>query len=429
MDIYLKVLNWSLDTSQGRSACLPGCPSPRAWSAITRSALLLLLPVVAAFFAGTGAVMMRLRQARRCPARSASCSRLARRSRALGYGAAKLIGLLVGASAARLCRVARDRRRAAGMRACRIIGWRWSAPASRTLLLSVVLFGTLSTSFFPPQNDDFRASTSPCRRAHAEADRGGRRPRRRASFEGSERRARVRARQRRQRPREHRPQEGPQASRAPSSSAHCRRRLRRSPTPASASRARTAAGPTATRATSCSISAATIRCKLTAVANKIAKEMETRPRPARAARRQPARAARNHHQAALRPRRRSRRDDGGAQPDDPHRDARRHRAEQREILAVRPPGADQGLAVGKCAARPLDAREPAGADVERRLGSAEGGRRHRLRLRPDDDQPLEPAPPPGDRRRPRAGRGRRRRLGQGQPAADASRTCRRASRR
>ena len=49
-----------------------------------------------------------------------------------------------------------------------------------------------------------------------------------------------------------------------------------------------------------------------------------------------------------------------------------------------------------------DAREPAGADVERRLGAAEGRRRDRLRLRPDDDPALEPASPPGDRRRPRA---------------------------
>ena len=53
----------------------------------------------------------------------------------------------------------------------------------------------------------------------------------------------------------------------------------------------------------------------------------------------------------------------------------------------------------------------------------------RLRLRPDDDPALEPASPPGDRRRPRARRGRRRRLGQGQRAADAARTCRRAFRR
>ena len=112
--------------------------------------------------------------------------------------------------------------------------------------------------------------------------------------------------------------------------------------------------------------------QLTAVANQIAKEMADRPGPARAARRQPTRAARNHHQAALRPRRRPRRDDRRAQPDDPHRDAWRHRAEQRQILAVRPPGADPACRCPRMPRRDIvDAREPAGADLDRRLGAAE----------------------------------------------------------
>ena len=133
--------------------------------------------------------------------------------------------------------------------------------------------------------------------------------------------------------------------------------------------------------------------QLIAVANKIAKEMADHPRAPRAARRRLARAAGNHHQAALRSRRRPRRDDRGAEPDDPHRDARRHRAEQREILALRPPDSDQRLAVRECPARPFDAREPAGSDVERRLGSAEGGRGYRLRRRTDHDPAHEPDPP------------------------------------
>ena len=95
----------------------------------------------------------------------------------------------------------------------------------------------------------------------------------------------------------------------------------------------------------------------------------------------------------------------------------------------RPAGADQGLAVGKCSARHHDARESAGADLERRFGSAEGRRRHRLRLRPDDHPAVQPAPPAGDRRRSRAGRRPGRRLGQGQRRCRRSRTCRRASRR
>ena len=68
---------------------------------------------------------------------------------------------------------------------------------------------------------------------------------------------------------------------------------------------------------------------------------------ARAARGRRPGAAGDHHQAALRPGRRSRRDDRGAVANDPHRDARRHRAEQRQILARRPPGADHGVHLRK----------------------------------------------------------------------------------
>ena len=64
-----------------------------------------------------------------------------------------------------------------------------------------------------------------------------------------------------------------------------------------------------------------------------------------------AAAARDHDQAAARPRRRPRRDDRGAQPDDPDRDPGRHRPEQRQILAVRPPGADPGRAAADLAAQ------------------------------------------------------------------------------
>ena len=104
-------------------------------------------------------------------------------------------------------------------------------------------------------------------------------------------------------------------------------------------------------------------------------------------------AAGNHHQAALRPCRRPWRDDLGAVADDPHRDHRRHRAEQRQILARRPPGADLGQPVGEQPARPVDAREPAGADRQRRLGAAEVGRRDRLRLGPGDGPAHQPGAP------------------------------------
>ena len=121
--------------------------------------------------------------------------------------------------------------------------------------------------------------------------------------------------------------------------------------------------------------------KLLAAANKIADEMQTIP--GLRAPRVGGDLVRPEivDQAAPGPRRGPRRHDGGAEPDDPHRNAWRYRAEQRQILALRSPGADHRVAVRKLAARHRDAREPAGADVERRLGAAESRRRDRLRLR------------------------------------------------
>ena len=86
------------------------------------------------------------------------------------------------------------------------------------------------------------------------------------------------------------------------------------------------------------------------------------------------------------------------------------------------------LAVGECPARPRDAPESAGADVERRLGAAEGGRRDRFRFRPDDDPAHQPDPPHRGRRRPRAGPRQRRRAGRRSTSSRPSSTCRRASR-
>ena len=164
-----------------------------------------------------------------------------------------------------------------------------------------------------------------------------------------------------------------------------------------------------------------------ATANKIADEMADLAGAARAARRRRPRPAGNHHQAALRPRRRPWRDHRGAEPDDPHRDARRHRPEQRQILARRPPGADHRVAVGECAARPRNARESPGADLERRLGAVEVGRRNRLRLGPDDHPAHQSDPPHRGRRRPRAGPGQPATPGRRSTSCRRSRTCRRAS--
>jgi hypothetical protein len=105
----------------------------------------------------------------------------------------------------------------------------------------------------------------------------------------------------------------------------------------------------------------------------------------RAARPGRSRPARDHHHAAL---------DLAADlgvttrrwPDDPHRDDRRHRPEQRQILAADRQVPIRVVSCPNRAARPVDAREPAGADRERRLGAAEVGRRDQLRLGPDTVQ-------------------------------------------
>src|SRR3546814_15683984 len=85
-------------------------------------------------------------------------------------------------------------------------------------------------------------------------------------------------------------------------------------------------------------------------------------------------AARDHHHPAARPRRRPRRDDGGAQPDNPHRDAGRYRPECGEILAVRPPDPDPGAAVRRFAPQPRDDGESARPDLDLNHGAADIGR-------------------------------------------------------
>jgi multidrug efflux pump subunit AcrB len=152
MDLYLKVLNWSLDTSRANAllARLPRLPRHFGYYAF---AALLALVVVAAFLGGTGAAMMALGKLGLAGAIAFPIAVLV--GAAVGYGAAKLIAFLVelfGSGG--------------------FAGWygimvaRWSArmhdhrltmvgAGIATLLVSIVLFGTLPLSFFPPQNDDF----------------------------------------------------------------------------------------------------------------------------------------------------------------------------------------------------------------------------------------------------------------------------------
>ena len=75
MDVYLKVLNWSLDTTKA-DALLARLPKPRAQvRLLCASRVLLLLLVVGVFVAGTGGAMMVLGKLGHARARSASRSR------------------------------------------------------------------------------------------------------------------------------------------------------------------------------------------------------------------------------------------------------------------------------------------------------------------------------------------------------------------
>ena len=152
MNIYLKVLNWSLDTSKA-DALLARLPKPpREWRYYALGTLLLLF-VLAAFGAGTGAVMAIIGKAEWNGGVSFVLSVCI--GAFIAYLAAKLIGFLVHTFATTNF-----------SRWHAIVAARWNARLQdhrlvmvgagvATLLASVILFGTLSMSFFPPENSDF----------------------------------------------------------------------------------------------------------------------------------------------------------------------------------------------------------------------------------------------------------------------------------
>ena len=200
------------------------------------------------------------RQARHGPARSASRSR-SLLGGAVAYGAAKLIGFVVQAG---------RRRGFAEWHA--IVAARWNARMHdhRMAMVGAGIV-TLAAQHRAVRNAVdvllpaaerrlFARQHHPAAGQHAQADRGGGRPRRGDRRQGSQRRARVRAGQCRQRPREHRAQEEPRGhqhrvrAQPVADARRDPRRARQLPEP-ERRRARTRI-----RATSCSISAATIRC-------------------------------------------------------------------------------------------------------------------------------------------------------------------------
>src|SRR6476660_1502914 len=92
MDVYLKVLNWSLDTSKA-NALLARLPKPARHFGYYALGAVLLLPVLAVFFAGIGGSMMGLGKVGIPGAIGFAIAFLV--GAALAYGAAKLMAFLV----------------------------------------------------------------------------------------------------------------------------------------------------------------------------------------------------------------------------------------------------------------------------------------------------------------------------------------------
>jgi multidrug efflux pump subunit AcrB len=150
MDVYLKLLNWSLDTTKA-NALLARLPKQTHKFGYYALLILVLLVFVGIFFMGTGAAMGVLGKSG-WPG-------------AISFVLALLIGALVTYALASVISM--------GLRKLGRFGEWYGIVADRfngrmqdhrmamvgagigTLLLSVVLFGTLSISFFPPQNDDY----------------------------------------------------------------------------------------------------------------------------------------------------------------------------------------------------------------------------------------------------------------------------------
>ena len=152
MDFYLKILNWSLDTSKA-DELLARLPKPAKKAGYYVLGALLLLPVLIAFLAGTAATMKGLGFVPIPGAISFVIAVLV--GAAVAYGAAKLIAILVqlfsrgGCGEWHAVMVDRWNARMKDHRLAMV------GAGIATLLLSVILFGTLSMSFFPPQNNDF----------------------------------------------------------------------------------------------------------------------------------------------------------------------------------------------------------------------------------------------------------------------------------
>jgi multidrug efflux pump subunit AcrB len=159
MNVYLKVLNWSLDTSKA-DARLAKLSKPARKAGYYALGGLFVLVIIAAFFVGTMfgfkalSFLDNLITLFDVPGVITFIPAVL-----IGVGVAylvsKLIGLIVGLIASR--GFAEWQENMASRWSARLHDHRMAMVGAgiATLLLSVALFGTLPRSFFPPPNDDF----------------------------------------------------------------------------------------------------------------------------------------------------------------------------------------------------------------------------------------------------------------------------------
>ena len=151
MDVYLNILNWSLDTTKAHALLdrLPKIPRRFGYYAILA---VLLLIIAGGFVAGVGAGMGMLAKIGWNGAITFVLALVF--GTAIGYGLMKLISFIVRAIGGEFGDW------------YNLVSARWDARLQDhrlamvgagllTLLLSAVLFGTLPQSFFPPENSDY----------------------------------------------------------------------------------------------------------------------------------------------------------------------------------------------------------------------------------------------------------------------------------